>query len=331
MSSFPPDWPSLAVIVGAPRCGTTSLADFLRRHPAVTFSTPKEPHYFAIHDLTGLDDAALQATVEGGYLGRYFPDDWRSAEWLAEGSVSYLYGPERMAPLLRLWPGARFIIGVRDPMKLLPSLHQRYLVTGDEQVQDFAEAWRLIPERAAGRHIPASCLDPRLLRYDEAGRLGEHVQRFFAVVGRERCHVVVHDDLIDDPARVHAELLAFLNLPHDGRTNFRPQRAAAGVRWPWLQRLLKRPPVATSVLAGDKFRTRVAAQPKRTPSAAIRWLQDRRKALLRWNRAPAPPVVVPVAVQEEMRAEFRDDVALLCRLLDRDLSHWLKIDPARAG
>jgi len=329
MSTVPPsDWPPLAVIVGAPRCGTTSLADYLARHCAVTFSQPKEPHYFAIHDLDALDDEQLRSTVEQGYLGRFFAEGWRSAEWLAEGSVSYLYGPEKMAALLRLWPEARFIIGVRDPMKLVPSLHGRYLVTGDENVSDFAEAWRLVPERAAGRHIPRSCLDPRLLRYDVAGRLGDAVEAFFAAVGRERCHVVVHDDLVRDPPQVYADLLAFLGLPHDGRTDFTPQREAAGTRWPWLQRLLKRPPIATSILAGEKFRTRVAAKPRKPTTAPARALMRVRKRLLKWNRTPPPPIHLSRALRQELHDAFAADVAKLGRLLGRDLSHWLAVDPA---
>ena len=34
-------------IVGAPRCGTTALAQWLSGHSQVFVSTPKEPHYFS--------------------------------------------------------------------------------------------------------------------------------------------------------------------------------------------------------------------------------------------------------------------------------------------
>lgn len=325
MSVPPPPWPNLVAIVGAPRCGTTSLADFLRKHRDVVFSVPKEPHYFAIHDLTAVHGEELRRTVGRGYLERFFPGYRADARYLAEGSVSYIYGAEQMAPILELWPEARFVIGVRDPMKLVPSLHQRYLVTGDEVEESFERAWALVPERAAGRKIPRSCLDPRLLRYDVVGRLGEQVERFFAAVGRERCHVVVHDDLVADPAKVYADLLDFLGLSHDGRTKFGAKRAAEGYRLGWLQRLLKRPPVATSVLAGEKFRRRVVDKPKRARSLPVRKLQEARKALLRWNKAPAPPIRLDRAMQEQLRAAFADDVAHLGRLIGRDLSHWLKV------
>jgi hypothetical protein len=34
-------------LVGAPKCGTTALSEYLRAHPAIGFSSPKEPHFFA--------------------------------------------------------------------------------------------------------------------------------------------------------------------------------------------------------------------------------------------------------------------------------------------
>ena len=33
-------------ILGAPKCGTTALSEYLRQHPRVFVSRPKEPHYF---------------------------------------------------------------------------------------------------------------------------------------------------------------------------------------------------------------------------------------------------------------------------------------------
>ena len=33
-------------IIGAPKCGTTSLADWLRDHNNIFMSDPKEPHFF---------------------------------------------------------------------------------------------------------------------------------------------------------------------------------------------------------------------------------------------------------------------------------------------
>ena len=46
-------------ILGAPKCGTTSVAYWLRDHDNVFVSDPKEPHYFNtdsdFHDVFSLD------------------------------------------------------------------------------------------------------------------------------------------------------------------------------------------------------------------------------------------------------------------------------------
>lgn len=319
--------PRFGFIVGAPRSGTTSLARWLRAHPQVCFSSTKEPHWFAQFDLRGLDEAALRRRVEREYLGRFFAE-CEPGKLKVEGSVTYLYAAEQVAPVLRLWPEARFVICVRDPLAMIPSLHQRLLYLGDETVEDFAEAWALRHRRARGEAIPRSCIEPRWLRYDEGGRLGTHVEHFFAAVGRERCHVVVFDDLAADPAGEYAKVLRFLGLPDDGRTNFSASRAGQGYRIGWLQRLLKRPPVITRrMLAGSAMREHFkepgegAGKPKRDkrPNLVMR----ARKRLLDWNRVPAGKTEVPPAIVAEFQQLWGGEVDKLGRLLGRDLSHWL--------
>src|SRR5688572_14975159 len=132
-----------AFIVGAPRCGTTSLARYLETHPAICFSCVKEPHYFAQYDLRDLATGDLRRRIEDDYLRRYFGRRQNDRRLLAEGSVSYLYAAAQMEPILRLWPNARFVICLRDPCEMLPSLHQRLVFNGDETVTDFAQAWSL--------------------------------------------------------------------------------------------------------------------------------------------------------------------------------------------
>lgn len=314
-----------AAIVGAPRCGTTSLARYLESHPGIDFSFVKEPHFFSQHDLTELSDDELLATVEQEYLARYFPEADGDTRMLMEGSVTYLYTPEQMEPILRLWPQAKFIIAVRDPFDMLPSLHQRLLFIGDETVKDFERAWDLAPQRALGRHIPRSCIEPKWLQYPEIGKLGSYVERFFRAVGRERCHVIVFDDFAANPAAVYREVLAFLGLPDDGRTDFAPRRESRAYRLGWLQRLLKRPPRRVRLaLGGQKFRRRFKKMDDVKPDhpligTILRW----RKQVLRWNQRPAPDTVLSPAMQARMREALAPDIIHLARLLRRDLSDWL--------
>ena len=315
--------PDFAFIVGAPRCGTTTISSWLKQHPDVCFSAVKEPHYFARHDLGGLDEAALRNEVEQDYLDRFFGECSGEEKLRAEGSVTYLYVPEKMAPVLRLWPDAKFIIALRDPLSMLPSLHARLLVTGDEDIRDFTKAWAKTGERARGRSIPRSAMDPRWLRYDEAGALGSRVERFFEAVGRERCHIVLFDDLVADPQATYRRLCGFLGLEPWPETSFKARRAGKSFRYGWLQRFLKRPPKRLqTIMAGEQFRQRekkAGASEGRAVNAIFR----ARKRLLDWNKVPAKKVPLDPAVRRQIVDRLRDEVILLSKAIDRDLSHWL--------
>jgi hypothetical protein len=311
-------------IVGAPRCGTTSLARYLQAHPDVCFSTLKEPHFFSRRDLRALPQDQLIDVVDQEYLERFFP--YRSAgSLMAEGSVSYLYAAERMEPILKLWPNAKFVIALRNPLEMLPSLHQRQIYNGDETVRDFERAWSLIPERRENRRVPRTCADPRLLDYEEIGRLGAHVRRFLEVVGRERCLILLYDDFALDPASHYRRVLDFVGLQDDGRTAFDSCRTSVAIRIGWLQRLLKRPPKAMwSALASDQFRRREGHPASRDESRPPAALMGIRKRILQWNKMPARPARMSERLRSSICDALRDDVAQLSELTGRNLTHWLE-------
>jgi hypothetical protein len=328
------DFDRFAFIVGAPRCGTTSMSQLLKHHPDVCFPVVKEPHFFAQNDLRGLADEALRERVERDYLDRFFLDCDPSQRVGADCSVTYLYAPEQIEPVLRLWPESRFVIAVRDPMEMLPSLHRRLVYIGDETITRFEDAWAAVPDRAAGRRLPKRCIEPRWLRYDEAGRLGSYVERFFATVGRDRCKVVVFDDLARDPDRIGREVLDFLGLESSAAPELTRNRSSYAVRSVWLQRLLKRPPEALfKLFAPAQLQHRSRRGPGFSDGQhAPRKLVGRlRKRLLHSNRYPAGPQPIDRAVQEDIRDRLKGEIELLGELIGRDLGHWLQPRPGHSA
>lgn len=303
------------------------MSKMVRTHPAVAAPFVKEPHYFSLHDLRGLDDEALRTRVEHDYLDKFFDDAGPSRRVGFDGSVSYLYTPEQLDAVVRLWPDSGFVIGIRDPMTLLPSLHRRLLYVGDETIRDFTQAWDAIPDRAAGRRIPRGCADPRFLRYDEAARYATYIERLYETVGQERCLIVVFDDLIADPMREYRRVMKFLKLDPLPHVDVSGEREGRAVRWYWLQRLLKRPPKALyPYLAGRLHKRRFDARGHDDAKSRKKRLSLRTR-LLRWNRIEAgPPDPVPLRVQKEIRDRFAGEVKALGRLIGRDLSHWLKVE-----
>lgn len=321
------DFDRFVFIVGAPRCGTTSLFYFLKNHPSVCLPTVKEPHFFAQNDLRGLSERELKLRVEGAYLRRFFrPDPARRIG--VDASVTYLYTPEHLQPIVDLWPESRFIIALRNPLTMLPSLHRRLIYLGDETIGSFEKAWAAVPARLAGRRIPPRCADPRWLRYDEAGRFATYLERLFAVVGRERCLVMIFDDLAADPAQQYRRLMEFVGLQAVRNGEFTVHRAGCGVRVRWLQRILKRPAYRVrQLLAGEKFRRRVGNLDEAERGRASHMILSMRKRLLRWNRIPQPLQSLSPAVQNEICGHFEGEVARLTSLVGRDLTHWLRLRP----
>ena len=187
-----------------------------------------------------------------------------------EGSVSYLYGSRADAAdpqaVARRKIHHRRARPVRNAAVGAPAA---CFITATRR-SPISTAWGLTAERRAGRQVPRTCVDPRLLDYEAAARFGTHVEHFFEVVGRERCFVSVYDDLAADPSAHYRRLLDFLGLPDDGRTDFRPRRPTQGFKIGWLQRLLKRPPKVTqAMLAGEKFRQRIKSLDDKKDSSPI--------------------------------------------------------------
>jgi hypothetical protein len=298
-------------IVGAPRCGTTSLAGALAGHPQIAFSKPKEPHYF-----TALRDPIDVDAVRRDYIGRFFPNLSMRHRVIGEGSVSTIYDPDAVRRILRCFPNARFVAMVRNPLQMLQSYHGRVLFLLDEDEPDFRAAWNLRATRAAGR-LPRDCRDPNLLRYDAIGRIGAALQGLFEVAGRERCHVVVYDDYARDPAAVQREVLGFVGLDPNGPVDTRRRNVNRTYRYRWLQRLLRRPPkaVAQTMIKAGKGKAEAG---KKRPLVA-RAIHRLRK----WNVVTAPRQPLDPAFRQELIDTFADDVRLLSRLIGRDLTPWL--------
>lgn len=296
-------------LVGAPRCGTTSLARHLSQHPQVCFSRPKEPHFF-----NKADDAQL-ADLRRRYLEACFPHrDPARHRVVGEGSVSYLYDERALERILAIHPEARFLVAVRSPIEMLRSYHYRMLYVLEEDEEDFARAWALQEPRARGECLPRRCLEPRLLQYAQVGRLGHWVERLLARTGRERVMVVVQEDMCDRPRELNAELCAFVGVDDDGRDRFPRRFKSKSYRHRWIHELLFKPPAPVRRAVQRRERSGRRAAPSLTRA---------RKRLLYWNRADRPAPPLDPSLRGTLRDAFAADVERLGRVLGRDLGHWL--------
>lgn len=294
-------------IVGAPKCGTTALAEYLREHPKAFVTQPKEPHYFST-DFSYYYAPGHESLDH--YLELYegaSPTDVA----VGEGSVWYLYSRRAAAEIIAFNPDARFIAMVRNPLEMVPSLHSQMLYMRDETEEDLGRAWALREERREGRSIPPTCRVPEFLDYGEAAKLGTQVQRLLETVPEQQVKLIVFDDLRADTGRVYAEVLQFLGLPDDGRRQFEAVNANKEHRTKLIARLTQRPP--RPLIAAATAVKRVTGIKRLGVLNRLR--QSNRRAATRQELSPE--------LARELREYFAEDVALLGRLTGRDLGYWL--------
>ena len=189
-------------IVGAPKCGTTAMNDYLSQHPEVFVPDIKEVHFFGsdLHFTKGAlrDEGAYRALFAGATQPRR-----------GEASVWYLYSRTAAAEIHAFSPDAKIIVMLRNPAEMLYSQHSQFLYNGNEDLTDFWEALAAEPERRAGRRVPVSAHLVDGLFYSETVKYAEQLGRYFDTFGRENVHVILYDDFRADLPGTYRETLRF--------------------------------------------------------------------------------------------------------------------------
>lgn len=200
-------------IVGAPKCGTTSLANWLSEHPDIYMSETKEPHYYS-HDLR---NRTIDTKSEYEKLFVSAPEN---VKFLTEASTWYLYSDVAVENIIEDHPDARLIVMSRDPVQMAISLFYHNRFKSYEDQVSMKQAWALQQKRAQGEGIPLACIEPAFLQYGKACALGSLIQRLLERVDGQRVLHVRLESLKNNAPGEYQRILNFLELPYEGRTNF---------------------------------------------------------------------------------------------------------------
>jgi hypothetical protein len=297
--------PSL-FIVGAPKCGTTALYEYLRQHPNIFMSKVKEPHFFAqdlgtyprIKSLEEYTDLFAESTPQHLRVG--------------EASVYYLRSATAIANIHAFNPDARIIAMFRNPADMVYALHSQLLYVGEETVADFESAWRLQERRRQGLDLPPRSRGAFLLQYAEFGRFGSQTERLLSVFPRAQVKLILYDDFTRSTQQVYDEVIEFLGIPHDGRTEFPRINENKQARMTWLQHFSRKPPPMLS----KAFRSLKEAK-------GTQWLSAVKNAVMDLNTVRTRRAPLSAELRAELVDTFGAEIALLSRILNRDLSHWV--------
>jgi len=236
----PPRLPNL-FIVGAPKCGTTAWAEYLGSHPDIFFPEHKDQCFFA------LDLPNFRLTRTAADYADLFAESG-SARLIGEASAMYLFSKAAAGAIRGHDPASKILIFLRDQEDFLPSLHNQFLREFAEEIEDFETAWQLSGRRLPDT-IPSTCLEPRTLDYAAMGRFRQQVERYLSTFPAEQIRVIQFRDWTAAPRKTYLEILEFLGLEDDGRTNFPPINSGQTYRSRALARLIMRPPLVVRRVA----------------------------------------------------------------------------------
>ena len=219
-------------ILGAPKCGTTSLVRWLDAHRDVYVPSVKEPHHYNI------DEKQVYFPNRDDYLALF--DGGESARYRVDASVWYLHSKVAVSRILGDCPDARFLVCLRNPVDMAFSLHSQYVhKSGREPLTSFEQAWSLSEKRLEGRAVSGLASDPRYLSYKYSCRIGSQSKRLLDQVRGKRIRFVVLDDLIRSPTRTLSSILEFLELPEEVPLGLPHENPAVIRRSPTLHRAVR--------------------------------------------------------------------------------------------
>jgi hypothetical protein len=277
--------------LGAPKAGSTWIAEMLDCHPDLCMSQPKEVAYFNKADPYHGDNCNFGRPLSWYQKHfRHCPGDVLKGEF----TTCYLWDVEAPRALRQHNSAVRLIVCLRDPVNRAYSMYwmrKQYL---HEERQ---------PTFEAAVAVDRNYLDVGLY----AGQLARYLELF----DREQMHYVLFEDMIDTPVGVARELYRFLGvdaafLPAEID---RPRKQARRARTGWAVGLMRS---VNRALVGANM------------SGAARWLKRRglKDMFMRISTEAAAYPPLDPDTRRRLVEYFAEDTEQLERLLGRDLSRW---------
>lgn len=190
-------------LLGAGRSGSTYLYNLLIQHPEVFLSDPKEPSYFSN------SFQIVQNPVD--YFNLY--KNAGNAKVIGEASHVYLSNPTTAELLKLLFPEAKFLLILRNPVDRAYSLFNWMRRFEYEQCGTFEEALQIEDKRfnsKAFRENPPHYFYNSM--YFRSGLYGQQIERYFDLFEKEQFYFLKFEDFVQRPKHYMKKVFLFLNI-----------------------------------------------------------------------------------------------------------------------
>ena len=285
-------------IVGAPKCGTTSLYNWVSSHDGVYMSPVKEPCYF------NTDDGHTNVRSIEQYES-LFEDVKGNHKAVGEASVWYLQSKEAIENIKKYNPDSKFVICVRDPIEMAVSLHEQQLFSGNEYIESFEKAWRAQIDRKGGRKLSVWTREPKHLIYGDICRVGLQIENVLKYCNKKDVKIIFLEDIKENPEKVYSEVLKFIGVEDKNeQKNFTAKNKGGKVRKSRVLRILSR--------SIHMIKNYMGVYKGMGIGKKIYDMNTKRK-----KRSS-----IDEGLKQEMKKYFRKDIIRLEKITKRDLSCW---------
>jgi len=278
------------LIVGAAKCGTTSLHNYLKQHPDIFMTAHKEPH-FLINSEIGTRRVHKAVTTLEAYKKMFETD--RDYRYKGESSVMYLAFPEFSINNIKkyLAPDVKIIIMLRSPIERAFAGYLHNLRYNPAEDLSFEEAVDMTPDT----------------RYLHVGRYSSQVDSFMNDF-KNNVHVIIYDDYVNDIDLCLSNVFDFLEV---ARISIDTSRRHMVGGWVFKNRFLR-----NLLIPENNFKLLLKSF---LPNKRLRKMLKQK--IMKISTVDTP--LLSAEMREKLTEYYRKDIADLSKLLNRELNHWI--------
>ena len=293
------------LIVGAAKCGTSSLHNYLNQHPNIFMPSfneegknVKEPQFLVKHKVKNRLHFGVWTWEEYQSLFKQA----KQQRAIGESSVFYLFYYQDAINEIknRLGNDVKIIIMLRDPIDRAYSAFQ-HVSRGLKEQQTFEYSLEI----EKGRLEKNKTLTPMVM-YKEMGMYYKMVKAYLDSF--KDVHIILHEDFSFSTSTVVKEVFQFLGVDKNQKINSDIRYNVGGKSWS--NNTLKKVFVTES-----KLKTVVKKIASKKRRKTIRDILSR-------------PFIKQVSMKNKTREDliryFRKDIKKLARLINKDLTNWTK-------
>lgn len=204
------------IIFGVPRCGTTSLYNYLIEHPSIEPALSKEVGFFELNYKKGIKWYKLYFPI---VFRKYLIEKkFRKYFITGEATSNYIHHPRVPVRIKKEIPNVKLIALLRNPVDRAFSQYFKQVKQGREDLS-FEDAIKNEFDRLKGETKKMNeDADYYSLKYHNysyltAGIYIDRIKIWFDTFSEKQILIVKSEDFYEKPEQIYKQILKFLELP----------------------------------------------------------------------------------------------------------------------